>query len=79
MKLITSQQTQLSQIKSNISACHLIELDNMSDKQLIDTWKIYSTKSKKFKVGSKDNISFLSIANYAMFLHKKNLAEKLSQ
>ena len=56
-----------------LSKSHQNQIDKMDDISLVEVWKVYFSKSKNFKKGSKENKHNLEIANYALKLHKKNL------
>lgn len=59
-----------------ISEEHKRDMDNMTDKQLVQVWKVYSAKAKNTSKNSKDYNTNFAIADYAFKLHNQNLFNK---
>ena len=74
--MIQSTIKQLEELKSHISTEHLKEINESNDKKLVSIWKIYISKSKRFKKNTKENLKYQSIAMYAMYCHKQKLINK---
>jgi len=68
-----SEKLTLDDVKHTLTEEHISDMDNMSDKDLINVWKIHSSKAKRLKKSkNKDEYNYAyCVSLYSMYLHKQ--------